>query len=276
MRERRAAVLAPKVTSADILEALGKRYKDPEYVLLREVRNQTGYEASTTYADAVAFSMWKSRGMEIIGMEIKVSRSDWLREKKKPAKAEDIFRYCDKWYLVTAPDVVASPDELPITWGHLVLQGGRFAVEKEAPPLEPEPPTRRFLASLLRNAHSRSASKAELQAAAHAAAADAKKFWESHGQSLLESKTREYEQLKKNLHDFERASGVRIGPWDSGQQIGEAVRAVLHGGLSAVMSQVECAKQDLERNVRALETFLATHEELRKKRPAEENGTTTA
>jgi hypothetical protein len=39
-------------------------------------------------ADAIARHLWPSQGLELIGFELKVSRSDWLREIKDPYKCE--------------------------------------------------------------------------------------------------------------------------------------------------------------------------------------------
>lgn len=75
-------------TAAGLLTLLAKRYPDPEYALLTQVADQTGWRSRI--ADAVAIGCWKSRGLYIHGFEIKVSRSDWLFERKHPEKAETI------------------------------------------------------------------------------------------------------------------------------------------------------------------------------------------
>src|SRR3546814_18831404 len=65
--------------------------------------------------------------MLIEGMEIKVGRGDWLREQRRPEKAEEIARYCDQWWLVTTEGVVADASEIPTAWGWLLLErGGRL------------------------------------------------------------------------------------------------------------------------------------------------------
>ena len=238
-----------------IFEALKKRYKDPEYVLLREVRSQTGYqERDTTYADAIAFSTWPSRGLEIVGIEIKVSRSDWLREKKNPKKAESIFRFCDKWYLVTTEDVRVDVEELPITYGHLVLKKRGLVTAREAPVLQPVPPTRAFLASCLRNATARSASTAELAAARKSAAEDAAKFWKDNFERDTKDLRERHERLRQTAADFEEASGVKLNDrWISGNAIGKAVAVILAGGPGRVLEDVGREKDSLARDVQALE-----------------------
>lgn len=67
---------APRITAADIEAALARIYSQPEWAILFDVGNATGGRA-TRRADAVAMSLWPSRGLELYGFEIKVSRADW-------------------------------------------------------------------------------------------------------------------------------------------------------------------------------------------------------
>lgn len=72
------------------------------------------------------------------GHEVKVSRSDWLRELADPGKAETFSHHMHHWWLVATPDVVK--DDLPDEWGLLVLQSnGRLRKVKDAPLYVPEP-----------------------------------------------------------------------------------------------------------------------------------------
>ncbi len=138
------------MTSQIVKEAIRKRYAAPEWATFFEVANGTGGRI-TNYADALAMNLFPSRGLRMHGFEIKVSRSDWLSELKKPHKAEAIQRYCDHWWIVTPPDIIKD-GELPPTWGHLILKGNGLNVAVKAPELTPEVPPRAFLASILRNA----------------------------------------------------------------------------------------------------------------------------
>lgn len=120
-----------------------------KHAVLFEVRNATGHSA-TRSIDAVTMSLWPSLGLELTGMEIKISRSDWLRELKAPAKASATFEYFDRWYLV-APRTVAKMDEIPEPWGWLAPEGGKLVTLKKAPKNEDvKPLDRKFLASILR------------------------------------------------------------------------------------------------------------------------------
>lgn len=84
------------------------------------------------------------------GHEIKVSRSDWLRELADPTKADAWKRYCDRWWLV-APPGVGRPEELPDGWGLLVpSRNGTLRTVVHAPLLDPEPMPTRVRAQVMR------------------------------------------------------------------------------------------------------------------------------
>lgn len=122
-----------------IISAMQRRYGSDAYVLMFEVGNSTGF-ACNRHADALAVGLWPSKGIEIIGFEFKESRSDWLRELKEPAKAESIYRYCHRWYLVVSDAAILKHGELPKTWGQLTLQkDGKLKESVKAPKLEPTP-----------------------------------------------------------------------------------------------------------------------------------------
>lgn len=113
-----------------------------------EVANGTGAH-SKRYADAVAFGLWPSHGHKIEGIEIKVSRSDFLSEMKKPQKSAPVYQYCHHWWLAV-PKGLVDKAELPPTWGLLELTGDRLVAKVKAPLLTPEPATPAFVAALLR------------------------------------------------------------------------------------------------------------------------------
>lgn len=140
---------APRITAAAIQHAMRKNWPSAEWAILWEVADGTGASARR-YADAVMMSLWPSRGLELHGVEIKVSRSDWQREAKDPEKAERVARFCDRWWIHAAPGVVHDISEVPPAWGLRVWDGARWKTMREADKREAEPMTRAFLASLLR------------------------------------------------------------------------------------------------------------------------------
>ncbi len=135
----------------DILNALKERYGSPRYALFLEVGNAVGYP--TNRIDALAMAMWRSLGLEIHGFEIKMSRGDWLREIRQPFKAEEMFRYCDRWWLVVADEKILKDGELPPNWGLLVSRGSSLIAKVQAKGLTPQSPDREFVASILRKVH---------------------------------------------------------------------------------------------------------------------------
>ncbi len=138
-----------KVTSADIKAAILRRFPSQEYAVMFEVGNATGASARR-YADAIVMSLWPSRGLDLHGIEIKVSRSDYVREAADPRKAESVARYCDKWSLYVAPGVVRDVLAVPPAWGVEEFDGASFRTLKKAEKTDAEPLTRGFVAAMLR------------------------------------------------------------------------------------------------------------------------------
>ena len=128
-------LLKPPIT---MREALAAKYSLPHHVLLWEVRNSTGFD-STRSADALAVTMYVSRGHAVTGFEIKEHRSDWLSELKRPEKAEAIAQYCDYFFLVTSDKKIANLDEIPLPWGWLAFTGAKLSVMKKAQQLKCAP-----------------------------------------------------------------------------------------------------------------------------------------
>lgn len=140
-----AAELAPKpakapgVPTGQVLDALIAHYRKPGAprdgeILITEAETPAGGRR----CDLIRVGMWRSRGTGIDGHEIKVSRSDWLRELDDPAKAEAWWPYVSRWWVVAPPGIVAD-GELPDGWGLMELpaRGRRFKVRAPAATKEP-------------------------------------------------------------------------------------------------------------------------------------------
>lgn len=206
-----------------LIAALHRRFKAPEWATFREVTNATGAQAKR-YADMVAMNLWPSRGMEIVGIECKDSRSDWARERDNPEKAEAVMQYCDRWYLAISKGDIIKPGELPPTWGLLVLNGETLREQTPAPKLPAKEPTRAFVGALLRRAYENPPGKAELSAA-HV------KGWQEgldEGKKLggyeYQHKAENYDKLVKELQAFEQASGIVISRYTDGKDLGMMIR----------------------------------------------------
>jgi len=223
----------PTIGSTGRLRAMMReRYPAPEWAFFEEVPDTTGL-GGRGYADGVAMSLYPSRGLTVHGFELKVSRSDWLTELKKPAKAETIFRYCDHWWLVVGDRKIVKAGELPAPWGLIAPRGNGLAVIVQAPKLEPVALSRRFVAALARRAHS--ISETALQDGITKATADLKTALAAarqRGARQEPQPDQAAERLRKEVAEFEAASGLSIrNGWTGGKEIGRVVHAYLNGKL---------------------------------------------
>ncbi len=125
-----SAAKEPKATEAELLQLLDRKHAkhgnggSGEYAFLTHVRNDGGFSATRTF-DAVAVSLWPSRGYAIDVFEVKVSRSDWMRELKDPAKSEAAWEIGDRFWICATAGVV-DPAELPQGWGLIEAYGAKI------------------------------------------------------------------------------------------------------------------------------------------------------
>lgn len=208
------------------------------WAFVPHVRNAAGFDANRTI-DAVAMALWPSRGLVLHGIEIKVSRADWLRELKNPAKAEGFAGLVDYWWVAVADAKIVQPGELPDGWGLLVARGNRIVCDVEAKPLHdggpmsvrPLPPefSRSSLAALLRSAcRISTATPAEITVAAEAARTSERQRCESELGRLRE----QVEEYREQERVFQATAGVPLNGWWGGggvAQVAAAVRTALTG-----------------------------------------------
>ncbi|MCX5495786.1 hypothetical protein OSH11_13815 [Kaistia dalseonensis] len=234
--------------TSEIKAAMARQWKQPEYALFFEVRDGAGFDTKRS-ADAVIMSLWPSRGLRLTGVEIKVSRSDWHREKTNPAKADSIARFCDEWVLLTGPNVVNDVDEVPPLWGWTVFDGKSFKVMRKSGQQPAEPPTRSFLAALLRRADEAEAALRNEEVEKRIA--DQRKALEESFQKRIErevaSRSSRATDLLKTVEQFEAASGISIrDTWRSGSEVGRVVKAVLESGAASTYAGLLGQAKQLE------------------------------
>lgn len=136
----------------ELLRLLSDTYPPFDSAFIPEFRGGTGW-ACEQRVDAIAMHLWPSRGLELIGYELKVSRNDWIHEMKNPYKCQFMKKFCDKWYLVVSDlSIVKYAEELPPDWGLKFVEKGEIKTLIEAKKLSPIPIDRIFLASLMRRA----------------------------------------------------------------------------------------------------------------------------
>jgi hypothetical protein len=234
-----------KLTSAQIRQAMSKRWAAPEYAVMWEVGRATGAVSGQRYADAVIMSLWPSRGLELHGVEIKISRADWRREAADPAKAEAIAAYCDRWWVHTCPGVVQDTSELPPMWGLREYDGRVWRTIKEAEKTDAKVCDRAFLASLLRRADGDSRWQIDQQAREIADAAV--KAADNRIEAEIARRSQDSKAARKQIADFEAASGLSFHDFMLGdaKSIGAMVRAVSalgleksYGGLTSILSSM--------------------------------------
>jgi len=213
-------------TAAQVTALLRERYAAPEFAFLPQVRSRTGYGGPIRTADAMAMGLYPSRGLELHGFEIKVSRSDWLRELKEPDKAEEIVRHCDRWWIAVSDEKVVAPGELPPTWGLLVPRRGKLTVKVEAPALTAAAMSRPFLAAILRHVADAGKDMVPTAEIAERLAAARK---EGEERAAIDS-GHEVARLLRRIESFEEKAGFKIDEYRS-MHIGEAVRIVMADGL---------------------------------------------
>lgn len=204
-------------------------FSAPAHAVLSEVRNGTGYGNTTRTADALIVSLWPSRGIWFAGVEIKVSRSDWMAELRRPEKSAEIQQWCDHWWVATPPGIV-QPGELPVTWGLIEVGVKSNRIVTPAPKLDAKPLSASFVAAILRNRADGEARARNLavdaallrmkQAAPELAAADATQEI-ANLKRHVESLQNEQERMLKKMRDFETASGVALINAYDGARVGK-------------------------------------------------------
>lgn len=110
--------MTTSMSAEAIFAALAARHPTPEWVYLPQVRTRTGYSAtygadldSERYLDAFAMNCYRSKGYRRVGYEIKISRSDWLRELEDPRKRAQGYFLCHEFWFALASGVYKPDDE---------------------------------------------------------------------------------------------------------------------------------------------------------------------
>lgn len=128
------------------MDALQNRYNyiQPEttterYIRAEHIRIPNGYSSVLAIVDYMVVDTYSPGAVH--GFEIKVSRSDFLSELKKPWKSKFGQGYCTHWWLVV-PDVSIVGDDLPPGWGLMALdKRGKLRIRKQSAVLNPAPMT---------------------------------------------------------------------------------------------------------------------------------------
>lgn len=231
------------MNSATVKALLRKRYTHPEWALCFEVANQTGAGASR-YADAVAMSLWPSRGLSINGFEIKVSKQDFMSEIKNPDKSVPVQQYCDFWWVV-APAKAVDETLLPENWGWIEVYETQLRVKKNAPKLEAKPADRTFMAAMIRRANE--VDQAEFNKAVSLEVGRQVEDNEKRIQSEVDRRTRAATDALKQLEDLKEKIGTDSWGLLDQDEIARAVKMVRTSGVVKTYSGI----RDLHRQMAA-------------------------
>ncbi len=228
---------------AEVLLALERcdRFGPPAGAFLSNVHGRVG---GTRSADGVSMGIWHSRGLLIQGFEVKTSRADWLRELKKPEKADGtVFRFCDRWWLATPRSVkVVKEGELPSPWGHVTVDGCGVHIERDAPVLQPIPVDRPFIAELFRRAVEQFPAENRLRDAWNEGYAEGRTAEEKNSEQRVKFLEETNNELHSLLGSFEKVLGQRIRTWGSDERAEKVRRAlafVLDNGHENAIQRLE-------------------------------------
>ena len=125
-----------KITAEHLVKLIRQRYplNRPNgfqtHVVLEQVPDGTGMYAGH-HIDVAVFDLWPSKGLLRSAFEIKVSRSDFIRELQHPNKYKWVLEaFHEFWYV--APKDVIHVEELPINVGWLCPRGNKLVVKRHA------------------------------------------------------------------------------------------------------------------------------------------------
>jgi hypothetical protein len=241
--------------TSEVNAALRARFCAPEWALFFEVGDATGAQ-HRRWADAVAMNLYPSRGLEIQGFEVKVSRSDWTKELKNPDKSAPVQQYCDRWWIVT-PEGIIKDGELPPTWGHYIVSpNGKLRQAVAAPMLEPIAVSRAFVASMMRRASSADEDVVNIMVAEKLNAA--REVDERRIQQEIDRRTSSYEELKNRVREFEETSGIKIGDrWMGGKEVAKAVKLVMASGVNQTYGGIKAIRNTITSTLNTIDKAMA-------------------
>jgi hypothetical protein len=243
-------------TSADVRQALLGRWPPSEYVSINEAPQSSDRQGRKL--DVLVVSLWRSRGHELDGVEIKVSVSDWRRELKEAAKADWWWSHIHRfWIAVPASIAPKVKDELPSGWGLLSCAPQRVSELIKPVKHTPEALPWGACIGLLR-----ASADTGLNALQHAEAKGRMIGREQAERELARSTgderlRRQLAELTEKVEKFEQASGIDLAKcWDV-DGLGESVALV-----QKIISSPTRFSQRLERQAEDTEAIAVKLREL--------------
>ncbi len=250
-------------TTEQVNQLLWNKYTEKgEYVFLFDVPNVVGLRQERR-CDGVAIGMWESTGRLIHGFEVKVSRSDWLRELKDVSKADHFIDQCDRWWLVTGDASIAKLEEIPAAWGWMTATKTGLRIQRPATPLpQSETHIKRLWAfALIRRASERGDINApELQAILGKHRAEAERRAQETIAREISRSVPKLEALQKKVDAFEKASGMKLEDWRLGNvgKLARKLNAISEDGYRGFERTLKGQIESLESLTRCMREALST------------------
>lgn len=248
-----------KITAKDMEKYLAERYCDSrQWLFLTQVRSSTG--SASRVADAMTFNMYGSTGYEIIGFEIKVSRSDWLSELKDMSKSDEIMGYCDKWFLVVSDPKIIQDGELPKHWGLLVLKDKKLVQKIRPIPQKTMSMPLSFIASVLRrsadevtriqnNYIKKEDIAGEIEKAQKKGYDDAKGYNGRQTEEALKT-------LRELVFEFEKTTGIDFSEW-RGKEYSKSLGLYVKFAMGLGESDLNYRTREIESTINTLNKALS-------------------
>ena len=196
-------------------------------------------------------NMYPSRGLTVMGFEIKVSRGDLMRELANPDKAEPVAQYCNEWWLAVPTGIIKDTDNIPAAWGIMECSpDGALRATKKAALLNAKPITKDFMAAVLR-----AAGKIDEDTIRQAVDKAQQKAWRDHDESVkreVDRRMARYEKLSQKLADFERITGKGLNEYSNVEKLAEHIKLAedlesLYGRYDGILA----IRRDMEKFLNA-------------------------
>jgi len=255
---------AKAFTTPEVNQMLWNKYtENGEYVFLFDVPDVVGIKQRRR-CDGIAIGMWGSTGRLIHGFEVKISRSDWLRELKDVSKADPFIERCDRWWLVTGSASVAKLEEIPAAWGWMSATKTGLRVQRppQILPQDERRMERLWAFALIRRAAERGSSGSpEFQARLTKEREHLERRAKTDLEIAIRNVSPAFDRLRKQVDEFEKHSGMKLDDWRLGN-VGKLARRLFaisedgYGGFKHTLeAQLRALKQLAEQTQECLTAF---------------------
>lgn len=216
------------VTATDIRDALDGRWPAAQHVVIHEAPEDAARMGRKL--DVLVVSCWKSRGYALDGVEVKVSYSDWKKERDNPAKADWWWSHVHRFW-VAAPKSLALRirNELPEAWGLLAVNEGRVSELVAAPRHDPDPLPWPTCVGLFRASANAGLRALERARDGGYSAGLAKGRSEATGTDKLD-------RLLADVKAAEEATGIPIAAWTVRESWGFREREEIHAAVERLVN----------------------------------------